>query len=64
VEVLRFCQVAVAKTGLTGAAHWSDPCSPVVLELLVPLRSRVGAGGCWFLGPVALQWLRDLGQLE
>jgi hypothetical protein len=34
-----------------------------VLELLVPLRSRVRVGGCWFLRPVALQWLRGLGQL-
>jgi hypothetical protein len=63
VEVLRFCQVAPAGTGLTGAAHRSDRCSSVVLELLVPLRYRVGVGGCWFLGPVALQWLHGLGQL-
>jgi hypothetical protein len=61
LEVLRFCQVAPVGTGLIGAAHPSDRCSPVVLELLVPLRSRVGVGGCWFLGPVALQWLRGLG---
>jgi hypothetical protein len=34
-----------------------------VLELLVSPLSQVREGGCWFLGPVALQWLRDLGQL-
>jgi hypothetical protein len=34
-----------------------------LLELLVALRSRVGFGGCWFLGSVALQWLRGPGQL-
>jgi hypothetical protein len=44
-----------------GAAHQPDRCSLVVLELLVPLRSRVGVGGCWFLGPVALQWVCGLG---
>jgi hypothetical protein len=30
----------------------------------VPLRSRVCEVGSWFLGLVALQWLRGLGQLE
>jgi hypothetical protein len=50
VVVLRFCQAGPAGTGLTSATHWSDRCSPVVLELLVPLRSRVGVGDCWFLG--------------
>jgi hypothetical protein len=52
-----FCgssQILPAGTGRTGAAHRPDRCRPVVLELLVPLRSRVGVGGCWFLGPVAL----------
>jgi hypothetical protein len=29
----------------------------------VPLRSRVCEVGSWFLGLVALQWLRGLGQL-
>jgi hypothetical protein len=62
-EVLRFFHVPLAGTGLTGAAHRFDRCSPVVLELLVLLRSRVGVGCCWYLGPVALQWLRGLGQL-
>jgi hypothetical protein len=52
-----------SRDGLTGAAHRPDWCSPVVLELLVPLRSRVGVGGCWFLGPVALQWLHGLSQV-
>jgi hypothetical protein len=63
MEVLRFCQIAPAVTSLTGVAHRSDQCRTVVLELLVPLRSRVGIGGCWFLGLVALKWLRGLGQL-
>ena len=61
-----FCgssQVLPAGTGLTGGAHWPDRCGSVALELLVPLRSRVREGGCQFLGPVALQWLRGLGQL-
>jgi hypothetical protein len=61
-----FCgssQILPAGTGLTGAAHQPDRCSPVVLELLVSLRSRVGVGGCSFLGPVALQRLRGLVQL-
>jgi hypothetical protein len=52
-----FCvssHILSAGTGFTGAAHRLDRCSPVVLELLVPLCSRVGVGGCWFLGPVAL----------
>jgi hypothetical protein len=63
VEVLRFCQVAPIGTGLTGATHRFDRCSLVVLEVLVPLCSRVGVCGCWFLGPLALQCLRGLGQL-
>jgi hypothetical protein len=32
------------------------------LEVGVPLRSRVCEVGSWFLGSVALQWLRGLGQ--
>jgi hypothetical protein len=56
-------QVLPGAPARTGASHRSDWCSLVVLELLVLLRSRVGVGGCWFLGPVALQWLRGLGQL-
>jgi hypothetical protein len=63
MEVLRFSLFAPTRTGLTGAAHRSDRCSPVVLKLLVLLRSRLGLGGCWFLGSVALQWLCGLGQL-
>jgi hypothetical protein len=43
------------RTGLTGAGDRSDRCGLVLLELLFSLRSRVGLGGCWFLGPVALQ---------
>jgi hypothetical protein len=54
VEVLRFFWIASVWTGVTGAAHRSDRCSLVVLKLLVSLRSPVGVGGCWFLGPVAL----------
>jgi hypothetical protein len=51
--VWAFCgssQILPVGTSLTGAAHRPDRCSPVVLELLVLLRSRVGGGGCWFLG--------------
>jgi hypothetical protein len=36
-------------TALTDATHQPDQFSPVVLELLVSLHSRVGVGGCWFL---------------
>jgi hypothetical protein len=35
----------------------------LLLEFCVPLRSRVCEVESWFLGPVALQWLRGLGQL-
>jgi hypothetical protein len=31
------------------------------LDVGVPLRSRVCEVGSWFLGSVALQWLRGLG---
>jgi hypothetical protein len=61
-----FCggrQVSPACTGLTGGAHRPDRCRSVRLEFCVPLRSRVGTVRCWFLGTVALQWLRGLGQL-
>jgi hypothetical protein len=34
-----------------------------LLELLVSLRSQIGFSVCWFLGVVALQWLRGLCQL-
>jgi hypothetical protein len=50
-----------SRTGLTGGAHRPDQCRSVRLEFGVPLRSRVREVGCWFLGPVALQWLRGLG---
>jgi hypothetical protein len=56
--VVAFCgssQVLLAGTGLTDGAHRPNRCRSVALELLVPLRSRVGEGGGWFLGPVALQ---------
>jgi hypothetical protein len=62
MEVLRISWLAPAGTSLTGASHRSDRCKTMVLEVLVPLRSRVHVGGCWFLGPVALQWLCGLGQ--
>jgi hypothetical protein len=52
-----------SKTGLTGGAHRPDRCKSVRLEVCVPLRSRVREVGCWFLGLVALKWLRGLGQL-
>jgi hypothetical protein len=61
-----FCgsrQVSPAGTGLTGGAHRPDRCRSVRLEFCVSLRSRVFEVGSWFLGPVALQWLRGLGQL-
>jgi hypothetical protein len=61
VEVLSFCLVGPADTGLTGTTHRSDRCSPVLLEFLVPLHSIVGVDGCWFLRLVALKWLRGLG---
>jgi hypothetical protein len=59
-------------SGTSGESSRDRPdwcCSPVwpvqvsVLELLVPLCSWVCEGGCWFLGPIALPWLRGLGQL-
>jgi hypothetical protein len=50
-------------TGLTGGAHRPDRCKSVGLEVCVPMCSRVQEVGCWFLGPVELQWLRGLGQL-
>jgi hypothetical protein len=43
-----------SRTGLTGAGDRCDWCGLWLLELLVPLHSRVGFGGCCFLGPVAL----------
>jgi hypothetical protein len=55
--------VSLAGTGLTGAAHWSDRCWSVDSSFGVPLRSQVCEVGSWFLGSVALQWLRGLGQL-
>jgi hypothetical protein len=61
-----FCgsrQVSPARIGLTGGAHRPDRCRSVRIEFCVPLRSRVCEVGSWFLGPVALQWLRGLGQL-
>jgi hypothetical protein len=56
-------QVSPAGTSLIGGAHQPDRCRSVRLELCVPLRSRVCEVGSWFLGPVALLWLRGLGQL-
>jgi hypothetical protein len=60
-----FCgssQVSSAGTGLTGGAHQPDQYRSVRLEVGVPLLSRVCEVGCWFLRPVAFQWLRGLGQ--
>jgi hypothetical protein len=57
------CQVSPVGTSLTGGAHRRDRCRTVRLEFCVPLRSRVCEVGSWFQGPVALQWLRGLGQL-
>jgi hypothetical protein len=56
-------QVLPAGTGLTGADHRSDRCWSVDSSFGVPLRSRVCEVGSWFLGLVALQWLRELGRL-
>jgi hypothetical protein len=50
-------------TDLTGGAHQPDWCRSVRLEFCVLLRFRVCEVGSWFLGLVALQWLRGLGQL-
>jgi hypothetical protein len=50
-------------TGLTGGAHQPDQCRLVRLKSCVPLRSWVYEVESWFLGPVALLWLRGLGQL-
>jgi hypothetical protein len=61
-----FCgsrQVSPVGTGLTGGAHWSNWCWSVDSSFGVPLRSRVCEVGNWFLGSIALQWLRGLGQL-
>jgi hypothetical protein len=52
-----------SRTGLTGAAHRSDRCWSVDSSFGVPLRSLVCEVGSWFLGSVALQWLRGLGRL-
>jgi hypothetical protein len=52
-----------SRTGLTGGAHRPDRVSLVRLEVGVPLHSRVREVGCWFLGLVAVQWLRGLAHL-
>jgi hypothetical protein len=66
----------LACTGPTGvrATLWKLPgftsrdqsgrCRSIRLEVCVPLRSQVSEVRCWSLGPVALQWLRGLDQLE
>jgi hypothetical protein len=60
VKVAQFHQQGpvwpVVLTGLTGVGQWTRG--------LVP-RCVLGSEGCvcWFLGPVALLWLRGLGQL-
>jgi hypothetical protein len=65
------CAAAVATgltgvTGLTGAGNRSDRCSTGSKPSKFPLCVLVcfgSKGCCWFLCPVALQWLRGLGQL-
>jgi hypothetical protein len=57
-------QVSPAGTSLTGGALRPDWCRSVRLEFCVLRHSRVSEVGSWFLGPVALQWLRGLGQLR
>jgi hypothetical protein len=46
VEIVRSCPGVPDFTSLTGGGDRSDRCSLWLLELLVPLRSRVGFGGC------------------
>jgi hypothetical protein len=50
------CPASLAGTGLTGVGQWTRG---------LVFRCVLGSEGCacWFLGPVALQWLRGLGQL-
>jgi hypothetical protein len=65
-DVELFCrsrEVSPAGTNLTGGAHRSDRCRSMRLEFCVPLSSWVCEVGSWFLGPVARQRLRGLGQL-
>jgi hypothetical protein len=57
------CSVSPAGTGLTGGAHRSDRCGSVDSRFGFPLRFSGRKVVCWFLGPVALQWLRGLDQL-
>jgi hypothetical protein len=57
------CSVSPAGTGLTGGAHRSDRCESIDSRFGFPLRFLGRKVVCWFLGPVALQWLRGLGQL-
>jgi hypothetical protein len=50
------CLVSPVGTGLTGVGQWTRG---------LVFRCVLGSEGCvsWFLGSVALQWLRGLGQL-
>jgi hypothetical protein len=61
------CCAAVVATGLIGAVHRSDRCGTGSKLCKFPLCVLVCFGSegcvCWFLGLVALQWLRGLGQL-
>jgi hypothetical protein len=43
-----------ARTGLSGGGDRSDRCGVSVSRVFVLPRSRVGFGGCWFLGSVVL----------
>jgi hypothetical protein len=52
-----------SRAGLTGGPHRSDRYWSVDSSFGVPLRSQVCEVWSWFLGSVALQWLRGLGQL-
>jgi hypothetical protein len=63
VVVLRFRQGAPVGTSLTGEVDRSYRCSPVAARVSFPLLYQVRFGGCWFLGPIALQWLCGLGIL-
>jgi hypothetical protein len=57
------CPVSPAGTGLTGGATCLTGVGQWTQGLV--FRCVLGSKGCvcWFLGPVALQWLRGLGQL-
>jgi hypothetical protein len=56
------CGATLWKLPSSTSRDRSDWCWSVDSRFGVPLRSRVCEVGSWFLGSVALQWLRGLGQ--